>query len=65
MGKKKSGGGSSSGKSAQQRRRIHPKTGVVEMIPGTKAGKRRQRLPIGHELRTHDLRGPKKKSTTD
>jgi hypothetical protein len=66
VGKKKSGGGSS-GKSAQQRRRVHPKTGAVEMVPGTKAGKRRQRLPYGHELRTHDLHGPvgvKKKRPT-
>jgi len=51
-------GKKSTAKGAQQRRRIHPITKVVEMIPGTKAGRKRQRLPIGHELRTHDLHGP-------
>ena len=57
MGKKKSGGGGS-GKAAQQRTRINPQTGQVEYVPGTKAGKRRTRLPVGHPLRTHDLHGP-------
>jgi len=40
---------------AQQRERLNPLTGQVEIIPGTKAGKRRTRLPYGHPLRTHDL----------
>jgi hypothetical protein len=52
MGKKKSGG---KGSGSQQRVRIHPITKQEEIIPGTKAGKRRTRLPFGHELRTHDL----------
>jgi hypothetical protein len=33
-----------------------------EKIAGTKAGKKRTRLPYGHHLRTHD--GPYHKSTT-
>jgi hypothetical protein len=56
MGKKK--GGSSGGKGAQQRTRLNPITNQIETIPGTKAGKRRTRLPLGHPLRTHDLHGP-------
>lgn len=40
---------------AQQRERLNPLTGQIEIIPGTKAGKRRTRLPYGHPLRTHDL----------
>jgi hypothetical protein len=56
MGKKKKGGGP--GKGAQQRTRKHPITGEVETVTGTKAGKRRMRLPLGHPLRTHDLHGP-------
>lgn len=52
------GKGKSSSKGPQQRRRIHPITKEVEMVPGTKAGKKRQRLPFGHPLRTHDLHGP-------
>ena len=32
-----------------------------EKIAGTKAGKKRTRLPYGHPLRTHD--GPKHRST--
>jgi hypothetical protein len=43
---------------AQQRERINPLTKQVEIIPGTKAGKKRSRLPLGHPLRTHDLHGP-------
>jgi len=42
---------------AQQRERLNPVTGQIDVVPGTKAGKRRMRLPFGHELRTHDLRG--------
>lgn len=50
---------------AQQRERINPITGETEIVPGTKAGKKRNRLPFGHPLRTHDLHGPvgKKKQT--
>ncbi len=44
---------------AQQRERRHPITGAIEVISGTKAGKRRMRLPSGHPLRTHDLFGKK------
>lgn len=43
---------------AQQRERLNPLTGEIEVVPGTKAGKRRTRLPTGHPLRTHDLHGP-------
>lgn len=46
---------------AQQRERLNPLTGQIEIVPGTKAGKRRTRLPLGHPLRTHDLHGPIKK----
>ena len=50
MGKKKK---SNKGSGPQQRTRTNPLTGVQEIVPGTKAGKRRTRLPLGHELRTH------------
>lgn len=42
---------------AQQRERLNPITGNIEIVPGTKAGKRRTRLPANHPLRTHDLHG--------
>ena len=41
--------------SSNQRTRINPKTGQVEQVSGTKAGKKRLRLPEGDPLRTHDL----------
>lgn len=44
---------------AQQRERQNPVTGEFEVVSGTKAGKRRARLPYGHPLRTHDLYGKK------
>lgn len=58
MGKKNK---SSSGGS-QQRQRFNYITGQTEIVAGTKAGKRRTRLPYGHPLRTHDLenRGKRK-----
>lgn len=59
MGKQKN----KSAKGSQQRERLNPTTGSVETITGTKAGKRRSRLPSGHPLRTHDLRGKKDKRT--
>lgn len=40
---------------AQQRVRFNYLTGENETVPGTKAGKKRTRLPFGHPLRTHDL----------
>ena len=40
------------------RTRINPVTKEVETVAGTKAGKKRLRLPIGHPQRTHDLHGP-------
>lgn len=43
---------------SQQRTRRSPLTGSTELVSGTKAGKKRQRLPLGHPLRTHDLHGP-------
>jgi len=48
------------------RTRINPITKEVETVAGTKAGKKRNRLPVGHPQRTHDLRGPvgKKKKKT-
>jgi hypothetical protein len=51
---------------AQQRIRHNYLTGKDETIPGTKAGRKRQRLPFGDPLRTHDLHGPvgKKKKLT-
>lgn len=52
MGKKKASGSNRAG----TRTRLNPLTGEVETIPGTKAGKKRTRLPEGHPLRTHDLR---------
>jgi len=59
MGKKKK----STPRGLQQRERLNPLTGKIEIIPGTKAGKRRTRLPFGDPLRTHDLRGPVGKKT--
>jgi hypothetical protein len=56
MGKKKKTSKDRSG----TRVRINPLTGKEETVPGTKAGKRRTRLPFGDPLRTHDLKGPVK-----
>lgn len=56
---KKSGGSNKT----NTRVRVNPLTGQTETVNGTKAGKRRTRLPFGHELRTHDLRGTPKKKT--
>lgn len=39
---------------AGQRTRINPLTGQQETVTGTKAGKKRTRLPWGHPLRSHD-----------
>ncbi len=54
MGKKKK----STARGAQQRERLNYLTGKIEIVSGTKAGKRRTRLPFGDPLRTHDLHGP-------
>lgn len=66
MGKKNKGKGSSG---PQQRTRTNPITREVETVSGTKAGRKRLRLPSGHPLRTHDLHGivgkKKKKSSKD
>lgn len=51
-------GKKSSAKGVQQRVRFNYLTKEYETVPGTKAGRKRQRLPIGHALRTHDLHGP-------
>lgn len=40
---------------------MNPVTGQVESVPGTKAGKKRTRLPVGDKLRTHDLDDKAKK----
>jgi len=50
MGKGKKG----SGVRGNERTRINPQTGEKETVTGTKAGKKRQLLPYGHPLRTHD-----------
>ncbi len=50
MAKKRSG--------TQQRERWNSVEQKREIVPGTKAGKKRVRLPFGHPMRTHDLRGP-------
>ena len=42
-------------RSAQQRVVNRPKTGVTT-VPGTKAGKKRQYLPLDHPDRTHDVK---------
>jgi hypothetical protein len=52
MGKKKK----SSGARAGVRVRVNPLTGESETVPGTRSGKKRQLLPLGHPLRTHDLK---------
>lgn len=59
MAKKKK----SSGNRAGFRVRVNPLTGETEQVPGTRSGKKRQLLPVGHPLRTHDLRpkGSRKK----
>jgi len=57
MGKKKKG----SGGGGLGRTRTNPVTGQSEQVSGTKAGKKRVMLPVGHPLRTHDLHGLKGK----
>lgn len=59
MGKKKKSSGNRSG----FRIRINPLTGESEQVSGTRSGKKRQLLPVGHPLRTHDLKpaGSKKR----
>lgn len=59
MGKKKKGSSVRTG----YRIRKNPLTGEVEQVAGTRAGKKRNRLPYGHPLRTHDLKpeGSRKK----
>jgi hypothetical protein len=52
MGKGKKG----SAQRAGGRTRVNPLTGEVEQVSGTKAGKKRQYLPAGHALRSHDKR---------
>ena len=54
MAKKKKGSGQRKG----SRERINPLTGEKEVVPGTRSGKKRTRLPVGHPLRTHDLYPP-------
>lgn len=44
-------------KGSQQRTRTNPITKEMETLPGTKAGRKRHRLPMGHPLRTHDMHG--------
>jgi len=63
VGKKKK----SSGQRAGERTRTNPLTGEVEKVPGTRSGKKRQLLPLGHPLRTHDLKpkGSRQERHTD
>jgi hypothetical protein len=58
VGKKKK----SSGAHAGTRFRTNPLTGQVETVTGTKAGKKRTRLPLDHPLRTHVVKESKKKA---
>jgi hypothetical protein len=44
------------------RTRVNPLTGKEETVAGTKAGKKRTRLPAGDPLRTHDIHAPAKKT---
>lgn len=60
MGKKKKGSKERSG----GRSRINPLTGEREDVPGTRSGRNKVYLPVGHPLRTHDLKqqnAPKKR----
>jgi len=57
MGKGKKGSGARS----NQRTRVNPLTGERETVTGTKAGKKRQTLPWGHPLRSHDSPARKKR----
>ena len=50
MGKKRS----KTARGAQQREKLNPITGKVEIVSGTKAGKKRHRLSVGDPSRTHD-----------
>lgn len=43
------------------RTRVNPLTGEVETVTGTKAGKKRQRLPLDHPLRSHVVAEKKSK----
>ena len=63
MGNKKKGSSDRAG----YRIRKNPLTGEVEQVPGTRAGRKRNRLPFGHPLRTHDLMptGSRKKRAED
>ena len=45
------------------RTRVNPVTGEVETVTGTKAGKKRQRLPLDHPLRTHLVAEKKSKKS--
>jgi len=52
MGKKKKQSKERSG----GRSRINPLTGEREDVPGTRSGRNKVYLPVGHPLRTHDLK---------
>ena len=57
MGKKKK----SSKDQSLKRYRVNPLTGEREEVQGTRSGKGKVHLPLGHPLRTHDLRPQGKK----
>jgi hypothetical protein len=58
-------GKKSSGTHSNERTRRNPQTGEVEKVGGAKAGRKRNRLPYGHPLRTHDLALGSKRSKDD
>jgi hypothetical protein len=47
------------------RTRINPLTGQTEIVPGTKAGKKRTRLPHDNPLRTHEIAEKKSKKSNN
>jgi hypothetical protein len=55
-------GKKSSGTHTNERIRLNPLTGEREKVGGAKAGRKRNRLPFGHPLRTHDLPKGSKRS---
>jgi hypothetical protein len=57
MGKKRK----SSKSGLTERSRLNPLTGKVELIAGTKAGKKRIRTTAEDPLRTHDILGESKR----
>jgi hypothetical protein len=61
MGKKKK----SSSDAKKVRYRTNPLTGQREEVPGARSGRNKVYLPVGHPLRTHDLKGHPGKNKAD